>query len=518
MNRALDSVADQLVEVKVFRQIGFKAVLAWHYLVLFSPLLIGTMQAGFASLFFTRQLVLYLALGATFAFIALPGRVCSDKGKATLPLYATGCVGLAAVAISAVAVFALDAWLIPITAVLGISEGFLMFFWLRYYQLAVTQHLYRSLAIDKICGALVAALICVMQYPFSMIAMVFLPAAAAVSLIASWKTLRYPSERPLGGEGPERPLPAKGKRASRFLATILSTFVFAFVFGMLQGSYVVDGTVLLMATSPLIFLGIAACGLILLAIPEDTGDYASIDTIHRLGLVFFVFGIVGLPFLEDWGFIASETAIMIGFTLFDFGALAIGISMTKRLRIRGSFFIGGGRSFTYFGLAFGLLIGYGVTQSIKSQMVFGYVLGGIAILLLVATVMAPFRKTEAGGLEGAQAAVLPDDGLGTTRRAEGEGASSLTASTQGDRQAPQQTPWKKARADVAKVYRLSPRETEIFFLIAKGRNAEYVQQKLVISTHTAKTHISNIYHKLGVHSSQEMLDLIEEFREGTTDD
>ena len=54
---------------------------------------------------------------------------------------------------------------------------------------------------------------------------------------------------------------------------------------------------------------------------------------------------------------------------------------------------------------------------------------------------------------------------------------------------------------------------EIFFLIAKGRNAEYVQQKLVISMHTAKTHIANIYHKLGVHSSQEMLSLIETFRE-----
>lgn len=31
--------------------------------------------------------------------------------------------------------------------------------------------------------------------------------------------------------------------------------------------------------------------------------------------------------------------------------------------------------------------------------------------------------------------------------------------------------------------------------------------------HTAKTHIANIYHKLGVHSSQEMLSLIETFRE-----
>lgn len=66
---------------------------------------------------------------------------------------------------------------------------------------------------------------------------------------------------------------------------------------------------------------------------------------------------------------------------------------------------------------------------------------------------------------------------------------------------------------MAELYKLSPRETEIFFLIAKGRNAEYVQKTLIISLHTAKTHIANIYHKLGVHSSQEMLSLIETFRE-----
>ena len=65
---------------------------------------------------------------------------------------------------------------------------------------------------------------------------------------------------------------------------------------------------------------------------------------------------------------------------------------------------------------------------------------------------------------------------------------------------------------MARIYKLSPRETEIFLLIAKGRNAEYVQQKLVISTHTAKTHIANIYHKLGVHSSQEMLSLVEDYK------
>ena len=74
------------------------------------------------------------------------------------------------------------------------------------------------------------------------------------------------------------------------------------------------------------------------------------------------------------------------------------------------------------------------------------------------------------------------------------------------------SPWRDACDEVAKRYRLSKRETEIFHIISKGRNAEFVSNELYISVHTAKTHIANIYQKLDVHSSQEMLDLIDAFR------
>ena len=69
--------------------------------------------------------------------------------------------------------------------------------------------------------------------------------------------------------------------------------------------------------------------------------------------------------------------------------------------------------------------------------------------------------------------------------------------------------WKLACNDICCRYDLSPRERDVFMLIAKGRNAEYVQNALYISGHTAKTHISNIYKKLDIHSVQELLDLVE---------
>lgn len=56
---------------------------------------------------------------------------------------------------------------------------------------------------------------------------------------------------------------------------------------------------------------------------------------------------------------------------------------------------------------------------------------------------------------------------------------------------------------------LTPREKEIAFLLAKGRNGQFIQDRLVISRNTAKTHIRHIYQKLDVYSQQELIDLYE---------
>ena len=63
---------------------------------------------------------------------------------------------------------------------------------------------------------------------------------------------------------------------------------------------------------------------------------------------------------------------------------------------------------------------------------------------------------------------------------------------------------------VAKKYGLSNRQGEVLLMLAKGRNADYITEKLVISSHTAKAHIYNIYQKTGVHSRQELMDLVED--------
>ena len=59
---------------------------------------------------------------------------------------------------------------------------------------------------------------------------------------------------------------------------------------------------------------------------------------------------------------------------------------------------------------------------------------------------------------------------------------------------------------------LTERELEVLRLLARGRNARFIQEELAISYSTTKTHVSRIYRKLGVHAHQELIDVVE--REG----
>ena len=51
---------------------------------------------------------------------------------------------------------------------------------------------------------------------------------------------------------------------------------------------------------------------------------------------------------------------------------------------------------------------------------------------------------------------------------------------------------------------LSERELEIIALVAQGLTNQEIADQLVISLHTAKRHVSNIYIKLDVHSRKQV--------------
>lgn len=64
-------------------------------------------------------------------------------------------------------------------------------------------------------------------------------------------------------------------------------------------------------------------------------------------------------------------------------------------------------------------------------------------------------------------------------------------------------------ADVAHDCGLTPRESEVLILLAKGRTVPVIARDLQIAKGTARTHTERIYRKLDVHKQQELIDKVE---------
>ena len=62
---------------------------------------------------------------------------------------------------------------------------------------------------------------------------------------------------------------------------------------------------------------------------------------------------------------------------------------------------------------------------------------------------------------------------------------------------------------VAGEFGLSAREREVLALLARGRTQPYIREALLLSKNTVSSHVQHIYSKLGVHSKQELIDLVE---------
>lgn len=172
------------------------------------------------------------------------------------------------------------------------------------------------------------------------------------------------------------------------------------------------------------------------------------------------------------------SALFTVYTLFGTVAVAehVRISHLSALRVYGK-----ARAIDYVGVAVGLACGYGIAWMASANMLFAIqASAAIAVAYgFIASYCHKARFPEASMEEGS--AMPETKGL-----------------------------WKKRCRVVGEQCDLSERQFEVLVLVAQGRNAKYIEEALSISLSTAQTHIRNIYRKTGVHSRQELLNLIED--------
>ena len=64
-------------------------------------------------------------------------------------------------------------------------------------------------------------------------------------------------------------------------------------------------------------------------------------------------------------------------------------------------------------------------------------------------------------------------------------------------------------AHLAKKHDLTEREAAVLVPLAKGHTVKSIAEQFTVSFHTVRSQVRSIYLKLGVHSREELLDMLE---------
>lgn len=347
-------------------------------------------------------------------------------------------------------------------------------------------HIYGRIGLhDSMLNASVAVVLAMFLYfvgiglpqPLDMVFIAILPVLAALVLCLPGHEQEQLFEekfahRHLGDNFPARKL---------YTRLLIALGIIALAAGISKGlvSYVGGGSDFFGSGLTVTFgVGLAA---LLIAAITCTGR--SIERVARAYSVFMVF-IVVVFLASDFGFdlvylnIGKDALYLIFTCLLAYVVMRFELSPCR--------LFGFGQGVYFLCSAFGWLIGAGmsgVQSDDKTYLFFSFAFALVFIFVLV------FVFTENHVKQ------IGDDSLLTL---EGPAARGDDESGEGTSQ-----------FFIDPAFGLTQREAEVLLLFAQGRSASWIADDLYLSPNTVRTHLRSVYTKLGIHSRQELLDLVE---------
>jgi DNA-binding CsgD family transcriptional regulator len=200
---------------------------------------------------------------------------------------------------------------------------------------------------------------------------------------------------------------------------------------------------------------------------------------YRPTLVLMVFGVVMIPFSVQNAQMAGWL-VLIGYHCFDLLIWTLLADLSYRFHVSPILSFGLGRGALYFANGLGTFLGTFLRLQMESTLDF-VALSKVSIvitLVLVVTYSFVFTEKDLISYKGVEKDGKP-------------GAIMQSCNA------------------IAVLYSLSPREEDVMRLMVKGRSITRIQDELYMSKGTVNTHLHHIYQKLGIHTRQELLDLVE---------
>lgn len=282
----------------------------------------------------------------------------------------------------------------------------------------------------------------------------------------------------------------KGDRSSALNAILnykpllSAMFFYSFIFG-----FVVSTTESLQLDSSmlsLLLLVFVLPGIVLLLILLKLKKRVDVESLQRLLLASMILGLVPLLFLQGTNQLFCILLLALTFGIFDVANFVTlyEIIQENDLPRLPTFLIG--RFLSELGIPLGWILGFLINRSALAE--------GNPQELVIALFAVCLTLW------------LATTGRGIMRNKQPQ----LSQDTSGAHYLPSYLLYfKDSLNKIAEHYHLSPREQEIFFMLAYGRTAKWIGEKLVISESTAKSHVYRIYQKMEIHSQQELLDIVE---------
>ena len=349
-----------------------------------------------------------------------------------------------------------------------------------------------------------------------------------------------------------RPLPVQPARFTMRVGA--PTLLFGVVLGLLLFiciEHVLANSLL----SEQVIVGAAAIvsmGLIFIVSALISHEEAHWDMIFRILVPIVGISLVAVPFLSgDWGLLA-EFLVICGYICMQTLMWIFFSNLAQEFRLSPIFVFGLGNCILSIGTLAGAYLGRFVLEGLMAEQLtlldvgvkvqvsdallalFFALLLGYALLPRrreIRAIIVQGRGTEPGlsalkksldETDDTASATLASDSAEaelvatavTTSDAANEEATQIgvVEAATADSQAPAKHWFRDACEELADRYLLSRRESEVMFLLAKGHNASFIQDKLCISRSTAKTHINHIYKKLDIHTQQELLTMVDELK------
>ena len=356
----------------------------------------------------------------------------------------------------------------------GASSAFLLTAWGRAFDEGES----RDSVPEVFLGSLVAALVCLL-FSFSASSPVVVGAVCLLPL-ASVANIAVPAK----GEDAERslvPVPAASEGDETTAALSMKILAGTFLFGVAAGLIMLSrsalgGIVLADYRVSFVLYGAFLIGGLTLLLSDGFGRGAALNKSYRLAVFFMMMGVLLVPWsLFAESPLAGEAIVMAGFM----GLQAVLVSLFLVLAE-----ISGADCAQSFSAGFQALFA-GELVGATAQVILGAALSDGAFSY--------------GGIVLAGAIVLIGYIFLFTERDFDELSQLVTESDT----------FEEACSRIAEQHGLTNRESEILAYALRGRTSERIATELVISKSTVDTHLRRIYAKCGVHSRQELIDLME---------